>query len=129
MMMRRYVYLGVALGLVLALAGVLFVACYEVPQPACGFRCGALGECPADYACQSDGRCHLNGSAPMVCGVIDASDIDAAPDAPDAGETFFDSPDAPDDAAIDAPIDAAIDAAIDAPTDAPDDAPDDAPPD
>jgi hypothetical protein len=128
-MMRRYVCLGVAL----AFVGGLFTlpACYDLPRPVCGFRCGALGECPEDYTCGDDSRCHLNGSAPMVCGTPDAPDLDAAVDVIDGPPD--DAIDAPPDAEIDAAIDAAVDAAIDAPADAAldaaIDAPDDAPPD
>lgn len=95
-------------------------ACYDVPRPACGFRCGPAQECPESYTCASDGRCHLNGSDPsLVCGTVDAAvqDGDDALDAP---------PDAPPDGSIDAPGDAFVidspvpdafvpDAAIDAP--------------
>jgi hypothetical protein len=131
--MRRYVYLALALGLALLFAGGLGLsACYDVPQPACGFRCGPAGECPTDYTCNSaDDRCHLNGSPAMVCGVpdggVDAPDIDAPPDA--AIDAAIDAElDAPPDAAIDAPPDAAIDAPPDAAIDAPPDAPPDANP-
>ena len=130
--MRRYVCLGVALGFVLTFIGGIFAlpACYDLPRPVCGFRCGALGECPEDYTCGDDSRCHLNGSAPMVCGTPDAPDLDAAVDVIDGPpDTPDDAIDAPPDAEIDAAIDAAVDAPADADIDAPADAPDDAPPD
>lgn len=58
--------------LVLALA-----SCYDVPKPACGFRCGGDGSCPASYACADDGYCHANGSSPsLTCPLVDAG-IDA----------------------------------------------------
>ena len=133
-MTRRYAYLGVVLGVLFALGGGITAlpACYEVPRPTCGFRCGPDGECPDDYACSSDdGRCHLNGSAPMVCATPDAGiDVDGPPDSafdagldgspdatpdarPDAAPDA--RPDATPDATPDASPDAALDAAIDAP--------------
>jgi hypothetical protein len=121
-MTRRHAYLGLALGVLIALGGGGLTAlpgCYDIPQPACGFVCGAAGECPADYTCSSsDGRCHLDGSAPMVCATPDAG-IDAAePDGPDAPLDAL--PDAPPDAPIDAARDGALDAGGDAtPLDAP----------
>jgi hypothetical protein len=128
-MARRYAILGAALGLGVTLAAVGVSACYDVPKPACGFRCGPAGECPDDYTCNAaDGRCHLNGSEPMVCGVVVDAAVDARVDAP--RDAPVDAPfDAPPDAPIDAPPDAPVDAPIDAPTDAPVDAPPDAPPD
>jgi len=38
-------------------------ACYEPPQPACGFYCGAGGTCPEDYTCTADNRCRLIGAS------------------------------------------------------------------
>ena len=76
--------------LALALSALLscaLPACYDVPQPQCGFRCGPDGACPEDYTCSpADGRCHLDGSpASLVCAASDAGVDDAAPDAtPDA---------------------------------------------
>lgn len=72
--------LGLALGALLSLA---LPACYDVPKPPCGFRCGPDRTCPEDYTCNtSDGRCHLIGApASLVCGPLDAS-IDGATDAP-----------------------------------------------
>ncbi|HEU0036508.1 MAG TPA: hypothetical protein VFQ53_38110 [Kofleriaceae bacterium] len=110
-------WLGIALGstILVALVG-LVPGCYDLPKPACGFRCGPAGECPEDYACNAeDGRCHLSGSPAMVCGTIDAG-IDGGIDAPD--DAIDAPPDAPPDAPIDAPPDAPIDAAIDAAIDA-----------
>jgi hypothetical protein len=40
-------------------------ACYEPPQPDCGFYCGAGGACPEDYTCTADNRCRRNGAADM----------------------------------------------------------------
>jgi len=119
--MRRVVYLGITLGLTIAMfCGLTSLpACYDVPQPACGFRCGPAGECPADYTCSTlEPRCHLAGTDPaMRCDTVD-----------DGGDAAIDSPVDAVDAAVDAdaPDDAPNDA--DAPTDGPDDAPD-APPD
>lgn len=94
-MISRRLRLRLGFGLALALLGS-GPACYDLPKPECGFRCGPNGACPEDYTCSSsDGRCHLNGSPPtLVC---------SSP-AADAGI----------DAAADAAVDAAIDAAIDA---------------
>ncbi len=75
--MIRIAYVGVAMAAAVALFG-----CYTVPQPACGFFCGSAGQCPDDYTCSTaDNRCHLNGSAPQLCGTHDAGPIDT-PDAP-----------------------------------------------
>lgn len=108
--MRRFVYLGLALGMTVAFGGGVAVlpACYNVPRPSCGFHCGPGGACPADYTCSSlETRCHLNGTDPsMLCDSVDGSD------------SPIDSPiDTAIDAAIDAPIDTAIDSSIDAPID------------
>lgn len=91
MIRGRRPQLALALGALLSLA---LLGCYDVPRPACGFRCGPSGACPEDYTCDpSDGRCHLNGSPPsLVCGAADA----------------------PADAAVDGAGDAGVDAAIDA---------------
>ena len=83
-MARRLAYVGMAAGLCfLLIAGMsLTPGCYNVPQPDCGFFCGANGACPSDYACSlSDGRCHLNGAPAMTCPGHDAGPIDS-PDAP-----------------------------------------------
>jgi hypothetical protein len=70
---RRRHRLALALAFTMA-AGALpwlaLPACYDVPQPDCGFRCGPDGACPEDYTCSTtDGRCHLNGTpASLVCG-------------------------------------------------------------
>jgi hypothetical protein len=89
---RRRLRLGFGLALGLLGSGP---ACYDLPKPECGFRCGPNDACPEDYTCSaSDGRCHLNGSPPtLVCSSPADAGIDATGDA-----------------AIDAPIDAAIDA-------------------
>ena len=125
--MRRYVFLGIALGLAaFVLGGVLSISgCYDVPTPACGFRCGPAGECPEDYTCNAQvGRCILNGATAICGGVPDAgvdAEEDAPPDVPldvppdvppDAGDAAVDAGDAAIDAG-DAAIDAG-DAAVDA---------------
>jgi hypothetical protein len=123
------VTLGVAVALLLALAGAIVVACYDVPRPDCGFLCGPGGVCPDDYTCADNHRCRRTGApATLVCPNPDADipdDHDAAVDAaPEAG------PDAPPDALPDGPEvapDALPDALPDATTDAPQDAADDAP--
>lgn len=75
--MGRIAYVGVAVATSLAMAG-----CYSVPQPDCGFFCGAAGQCPDDYTCSTtDNRCHLNGSDPRMCGSHDAGPLDTL-DAP-----------------------------------------------
>ncbi|MBL0217004.1 MAG: Ig-like domain-containing protein [Myxococcales bacterium] len=84
-MLGRIAYVGMALGLCLALVAGLSLAqgCYSVPQPVCGFFCGASGACPDDYTCMADNRCHLNGAAATMCFSIDAGSIDAdAPNPP-----------------------------------------------
>ena len=61
--------------LLLAVA-LLLAGCYDVPKPACGFRCGPAAECPADYTCGPDFHCRLNGSSPsLVCAMPDAAPI------------------------------------------------------
>jgi len=128
------VSLGVAIALLVALAGAIVVACYDVPQPDCGFLCGPGGACPDGYTCADTNRCRrLGAPATLVCPNPDASlpddqdaAIDGVPDAPaDAAPDA--PPDAPPDAVPDAPPDAVPDAPPDAPSDAPPDAPDDAP--
>ncbi len=81
-----------------ALLSLALLGCYDVPRPACGFRCGPDEACPEGYTCNgADGRCHLNGSSPsLVCGTVDAR-LDGPPDP------------------LDAPADAGVDAAADAP--------------
>ena len=66
---RRIAYLALAIALCSGL-----VACYDVPQPACGFVCGTGGACPDDYTCNpSINRCVLNGAPSTGClGVVDA---------------------------------------------------------
>lgn len=55
-----------------AVAAGLITGCYDVPRPECGFVCGTGGECPADYSCSTDNRCHLIGSSPnLVCPSVD----------------------------------------------------------
>ncbi|HEY3805796.1 MAG TPA: Ig-like domain-containing protein [Kofleriaceae bacterium] len=44
------------------------VSCYRVPEPDCGFICGAGNSCPDDYTCGSDTICHRIGAlASTVC--------------------------------------------------------------
>jgi len=61
-------------------------ACYEPPQPDCGFYCGAGGSCPENYTCTSDNRCRRNGATDLCepdAGVVgrDSRPADAPPDA------------------------------------------------
>lgn len=71
------------LGIVAAgvLGARLAAACYDVPEPPCGFRCGPQGACPEHYVCNSnDGVCHHEDApASLVCGTVDAG---LPPDAP-----------------------------------------------
>jgi hypothetical protein len=98
----------VAVALLVALAGAIVAACYDVPTPDCGFLCGPRGACPDGYTCADDDRCRRIGApATLVCPNRDA--------------------DVPDD--HDAAVDAHQDAVPDAPPDAPPDTPSDAPPD
>ena len=79
--------LTLALGVLLALA---LLGCYDVPKPACGFRCGPSGACPEDYTCDpSDGRCHLNGAPPSLVCETGGAPADAAVDA--AGDAAIDA--------------------------------------
>ena len=111
--------LGIAIALLVGLAGAIVVACYDLPRPDCGFGCGANHACPDDYTCASDHYCHRIGApASLVCGPPDAAIAgeatnDALNDAVDAVDAVdaIDAVDAVDSAVID---DAAIgDAAID----------------
>jgi len=57
----------------LVAVALLVAGCYDVPKPACGFRCGPAAECPAGYTCGPDLRCRLEGSSPsLVCAMPDA---------------------------------------------------------
>ena len=76
--------IGAGRRLLLALGALLAAAlpaCYDIPRPQCGFRCGPDRACPEDYTCNtSDGRCHLDGSpVSLVCGTVDAG-VDTPPD-------------------------------------------------
>jgi hypothetical protein len=71
----------------MALAGALAaltVGCYATPKPNCAFRCGADGDCPADYACNpNDNVCHLIvGSTLAECEAVAAPDSPISADAP-----------------------------------------------
>jgi hypothetical protein len=85
-MFRRIACIGLCVALACPMFGLIISACYTAPKPECGFVCGPSGECPADYACASDRRCHLNGTpASLVCAIdagVDARPVDARPDAP-----------------------------------------------
>lgn len=81
---------------VLAAAGAILAACYDVPEPDCGFICGSAGECPSHYTCADDHYCHRNGApVDLTCAAVRDADVtdaaadaavDAMPDAPDAAE-------------------------------------------
>jgi hypothetical protein len=104
--------LGIAIALLVVLAGVIATACYHLPTPDCGFLCGPSGACPDNYTCARDHQCHRIGTPDnLICGTPDAAMPDDARDAASDGP-----PDATIDAAIDAMPDAVIDATIDAPT-------------
>lgn len=104
-MSGRFVAVGVTAAL---LAAAIIAACYDVPEPDCGFICGPSEACPSGYTCADDHYCHRNGApVGLTCGAVDAAPpIDAA--VTDAAA------DAAGDAGIDAPIDAAPDAMVDA---------------
>jgi len=128
------VSLGIAIALLVALAGAIVAACYEVPTPSCGFLCGPNNACPDSYACANDHFCHRIGApATLVCGTPDAGLPDTSDDArandapPDVMPDVM--VDAAPDAAVDAAPDAAVDAAPDAAVDAAPDAAVDAAPD
>jgi hypothetical protein len=59
---------------------LLLLGCYDRPQPACGFRCGTGGACPASYTCATDGYCHADGTG-QTCPVVDGGlePVDRAP--------------------------------------------------
>jgi hypothetical protein len=102
----RLVSQGVAIALLVLLAGMIFAACYDVPAPDCGFVCGPNGACPAGYLCAGDHHCHRIGApADLVCSAPDAATPSDARDA---------AVDAAVDAMSDAPVDAMSDAAVDA---------------
>lgn len=80
---RRIAYLGLAIALCFGLLGTLTLTqgCYDVPQPVCGFVCGAGGACPDDYTCNTaDNRCHLTGAPATTC----LGGADAGIDVPDS---------------------------------------------
>jgi hypothetical protein len=77
-------------------------ACYQTPQPDCGFVCGPAGQCPDGYQCASDNRCHREGTpASLMC---------ATPDAPPRDVAVFDT------FVFDAGADAAPDGDVTPPT-------------
>ena len=103
--------LGISVALLVALAGAIAAACYEIPTPSCGFLCGPEGACPDGYTCANDHYCHRIGTpASLVCGTPDAT----TPDSARPGDA---AADARPDAAVDAMPDVMIDAMPDAPPD------------
>lgn len=58
----------------ICLAGV---SCYRVPEPDCGFICGAGNSCPTDYTCGSDTICHRIGALASTVCVHDAGSLDS----------------------------------------------------
>ncbi len=100
----------------LALSLALVAGCFDAPQPNCVFLCGASQDCPEDYQCGPDNRCHrvlANGQ------LAQCQDEIQLPDAPEPiADASIDGP-VPDGPEVDAPdVDAAdIDAPIpDAPS-------------
>jgi hypothetical protein len=77
---------------------LLFAGCYQTPKPACAFLCGAGGECPDGYECDTDNRCHRVESNGSLAECPDPLPIDA--NAPIDSST---------------PLDAALDAMVDGP--------------
>ncbi len=103
------------IALLVALAGAIVAACYEVPTPSCGFLCGPNDACPDSYTCATDHYCHRVGApATLVCGTPDAGIADSSDDA-GANDAAVD---AMPDATVDAVPDAAVDAMPDAMPDA-----------
>lgn len=103
-----------SIALLVVLGGAIVAACYDVPTPDCGFRCGPDSACPDNYTCASDHHCHRIGTpANLVCSTPDA----AVPNGSDAAV------DGASDTMSDAPVDAMVDAPVDAPVDVMDDAP------
>src|SRR4051812_46585748 len=47
-------------------------ACYNAPEPDCGFTCGPGNSCPADYSCAADHVCHHAGFTGTCPGRADA---------------------------------------------------------
>jgi hypothetical protein len=119
----RLVSLGLPIALLVALAGAIVAACYEVPTPSCGFLCGPNDACPDSYTCAADHYCHRVGApATLMCGTPDAGMPDTSDDAKANDAVADGPPDAPVDAMPDAPVDAMPDAPVDAMPDAPVDA-------
>ncbi|HET7503403.1 MAG TPA: hypothetical protein VFK02_20420 [Kofleriaceae bacterium] len=119
-MSARLVSLGVSITTLVAVAGAIVVACYEVPAPDCGFLCGPEDRCPDGYTCADDHRCHRTGApVGLMCPLLDGA-LPVMHDAPADTPTDMptDPPDAPSDAA-DPVSDAANDATQDGPADAP----------
>jgi hypothetical protein len=61
-------------------------ACYQAPQPECGFYCGAGGACPEDYTCTADNRCRRSDATDSCApdaGIVrpDTEGFDGFPDA------------------------------------------------
>jgi hypothetical protein len=78
--MRRILGAAIVCTGIVVVCVLAFSSCYTIPSPDCGFVCGAMGACPANYTCASDSVCHLNGTpATMTC-------------ATDAGGDAFDAP-------------------------------------
>ncbi|HEU4732628.1 MAG TPA: hypothetical protein VFT22_32255 [Kofleriaceae bacterium] len=108
-MSARLTSLGVSITLLVAGAGAIVVACYEVPTPDCGFLCGPGDACPDGYTCADDHRCHRIGApAGLTCPILDAP-LPVLHDA--AVDSRIDAPaDAPTDTPVDAPVDVPLDA-------------------
>jgi hypothetical protein len=72
----------------------LAAACYSTPQPNCTFKCGPNADCPANYACDTDGVCHLiSGNTLLACNLPDAASTPDSPvSTPDSPISTPDSP-------------------------------------
>ena len=83
---------AVAGTLVALTAGLLLSQCYNPTYSDCAFRCGtAAPMCPPQYACRSDGYCHLPDSAAVCAAGRDLGvGIDLSPDAASSADAGTD---------------------------------------
>lgn len=65
---------GPKLIVLLAALAATLAACFDPAEPACPFRCGPGGACPASYSCSTDGLCHRDdGKGLCTTGPSDGS--------------------------------------------------------